>query len=141
MKNKSLNNTNKKTPVKGLSSTVINIENSLVLDIFGVNNENIDFFEKCLPLKIFQKGNQLTIQGNKKNTEILKSAINQTISEKRMNKLVNSNINSMRENLKMYISNDIKNINITKTAKSNVIGKSKSPLLETPNFSDPFYPF
>ena len=70
MKNKSLNNTNKKTPVKGLSSTVINIENSLVLDIFGVNNENIDFFEKCLPLKIFQKGNQLTIQGNKKNTEI-----------------------------------------------------------------------
>ena len=42
-----------------------------------------------------------------------------------MNKKVNSNINSMQENLKMYISNDIKNINITKTAKLDVIGKSK----------------
>lgn len=125
MKNKLFNNTNKKTPIQGLSSTVINIENSEALDIFGVNNENVDFFKKNLPLKIYQKGNQLTVKGNKKNIDILKSAINQTIKEKRMDKKVNTNINQMQENLKMYVLNDIKNINITKTAKLDVIGKSK----------------
>ena len=125
MKNKLFNNTNKKTPIQGLSSTVINIENSEALDIFGVNNENVDFFKKNLPLKIYQKGNQLTVKGNKKNIDILKSAINQTIKEKRMDKKVNTNINQMQENLKMYVLKDIKNINITKTAKLDVIGKSK----------------
>ncbi len=125
MKNKLINNTNKKTPIQGLSSTVINIENSEALDIFGVNNENVDFFKKNLPLKIYQKGNQLTVKGNKKNIDILKSAINQTIKEKRMDKKVNININQMQENLKMHVLNDIKNINITKTAKLDVIGKSK----------------
>jgi phosphate starvation-inducible PhoH-like protein len=115
----------KKTPAQGLSSIRIHIENSEALDIFGVNNENIDFFEKNLPLKIYQKGNQLIIQGNNKNIDILKSAINLTISEKKMNKNKNHNINSMQENLKMYISNDVKNINITKTSKLDVIGKSK----------------
>lgn len=125
MKNKLFNNTNKKTPIQGLSSTVINIENSEALDIFGVNNENVDFFKKNLPLKIYQKGNQLTVKGNKKNIDILKSAINQTIKEKRMDKKVNININQMQENLKMHVLNDIKNINITKTAKLDVIGKSK----------------
>ena len=125
MKNKLFNNTNKKTPIQGLSSTVINIENSEALDIFGVNNENVDFFKKNLPLKIYQKGNQLTVKGNKKNIDILKSAINQTIKEKSMDKKVNININQMQENLKMHVLNDIKNINITKTAKLDVIGKSK----------------
>ena len=124
MKNKLLN-TYKKTSIHGLSSTIINIENSEVLDIFGVNNENINFFEKSLPLKIYQKGNQLSIQGNKKNIDILKNAIIQTINEKKMKKKINSSINLMQENLKMYVSNDIKNINITKTAKLDVIGKSK----------------
>ena len=110
MKNKLFNNTNKKTPIQGLSSAVINIENSEALDIFGVNNENVDFFKKNLPLKIYQKGNQLTVKGNKKNIDILKSAINQTIKEKRMDKKVNININQMQENLKMHVLNDIKNI-------------------------------
>jgi phosphate starvation-inducible PhoH-like protein len=85
----------------------------------------VDFFKKNLPLKIYQKGNQLTVKGNKKNIDILKSAINQTIKEKRMDKKVNININQMQENLKMHVLNDIKNINITKTAKLDVIGKSK----------------
>ena len=125
MKNKLPNKTYKKLTVEGLSSTIINIENTEVLDIFGVNNENINFFQKSLPLKIFQKGNQLIIQGNKKNVDILKSAIAQTISEKKTNKRINSEINQMQENLKMHISNDIKNINITKTTKLDVIGKSK----------------
>ena len=125
MKNKLLNNTDKKTSLQGINSTVINIDNSEVLDIFGINNENIEFFENNLPLKIFQKGNQLIIHGNKKNTDILKNAITQTISEKKMNKAGNNNINSMQENLKKSMSNDIKNINITKTLKLDVVGKSK----------------
>ncbi len=125
MKNKLLNNTDKKSSLQGINSTVINIDNSEVLDIFGINNENIEFFENNLPLKIFQKGNQLIIQGNKKNTDILKNAITQTISEKKMNKAVKNNINSMQENLKKSMSNDIKNINITKTVKLDVVGKSK----------------
>ncbi len=125
MKNKLPNNIYKRNSLQGLSSTTVNIENSEVLDIFGVNNENIDFFEKQLPLKIFQKGNQLVIQGNKKNIDILKNAITQTISEKKMNKKNNNSHNSMQENLRMHMSNDIKNINITKTSKLDVIGKSK----------------
>ena len=125
LKNKLINNTYKKTFLQGLNSIEINIENTDVLDIFGVNNENIDFIEKNLPLKIYQKGNKLIIQGHKKNTNILKSAINKTIFEKKMNRTVDGYYNSMQENLKMCISNDIKNINITKTAKLDVIGKSK----------------
>ncbi len=125
MRNKLPNNSHKKPPPNGLSTTVINIENSDVLEIFGVNNDNIDFFEKNLPIKIYQKGNQLIIQGIKKNTDILKKAIAQTISEKKDNKTNNYNMNSIQDNLKMLISNDIKNINITKTAKLDVIGKSK----------------
>ncbi len=125
MKNKLINNTHKKNSVQGLHSAVIQIENSDTLDIFGVNNENIDFFEKNLPLKIYQKGNQLTIQGNKKNIDILRSSISKTISEKKMKKKVDKNTNLMQENLKMYISNDVRNINITKTVKLDVIGKSK----------------
>ncbi len=125
MTNKLSHKTYKSNSIQGLSSAIIKIENSEALDIFGVNNENIDFFEKNLPLKIYQKGNQLVIQGNKKNIDILKNAITQTISEKKTNKKVNSSFNSMQENLKMYISNDVKNINVTKTAKLDVIGKSK----------------
>ena len=125
MKKKLPHNSYKVNSIQGSSSTIIKIENSEALDIFGINNENIDFFEKNLSIKIYQKGNQLLVQGNRKNTEILKSAITQTINEKKTNKKINGSINSMQENLKMHISNDIKNINITKTAKLDVIGKSK----------------
>ena len=125
MKNKLLNSTYSENSIQGLSSTVITIENSEALDIFGVNNKNIEFFKKKLPLKICQKGNQLIIQGNKKNRDILKKAINRTINDKKLNKKIKYNMNSMQENLNMYISNDIKNINVTKTAKADVIGKSK----------------
>tara|TARA_B100001027_G_scaffold186038_1_gene138430 strand:- start:3955 stop:4932 length:978 start_codon:yes stop_codon:yes gene_type:complete len=112
----------------GPSSSVIKIENSEALDIFGINNENLSYFEKTLPLKIFQKGNQLIVQGNKKNIDILNKAISQTINDRKINKKVDSKINLMQENLKMQILNNkknIKNINITKTLKLDVIGKSK----------------
>ena len=125
MKNKLLNNTYSENSTQDLSSTVITIENSEALDIFGVNNKNINFFKEKLPLKIYQKGNQLIIQGNKKNRDILKKAINRTIKDKKSNKKINFSMNSMQENLNMYISNDIKNLNVTKTAKTDVIGKSK----------------
>ena len=110
------------------SSIIIYIENSEALEVFGVNNENLNFFEKSLPIKVYQKGNQLNIQGNKKNIEILKNAISKTINDKKNNKNTYSSNNLMQENLNMGILNEkknIKNINITKTSKLDVIGKSQ----------------
>ena len=107
--------------------TNINIENSEVLDIFGINNENIAFFEKNLPIEIFQKGNQLTVRGEKKDINLLRNAITKTINEKKNHKK-DDTTNTMQENLKMQILNDrenIKNLNVTKTSKQDVIGKSK----------------
>ena len=127
MKNKLLRSENNINPVQGQVSITMNIENAEVLDVFGINNENLGFFEKSLPIKIFQKGNQLTIQGSKKNINILRSSILQTISDKKTNKKNLSN-NMMQENLRMQILNNeknIKNLNITKTAKLDVIGKSE----------------
>ncbi len=109
-------------------SSTINVANSEVLDVFGINNENLKFFEKCLPVKTFQKGNQLIIQGKKESIEIIKIAVSQTIKEKKQKKKVDFDINVMQENLKMQILNNkknIKNINITKTSKLDVVGKSK----------------
>tara|TARA_Y100000817_G_scaffold307860_1_gene294814 strand:+ start:2984 stop:4006 length:1023 start_codon:yes stop_codon:yes gene_type:complete len=128
LKDKLLQNEPNQDPEKGISSFIINIENSEALDIFGVNNENINFFEKSLPIKIFQKGNQLTIRGTKKNINILKNAIAKTIKDKKLIKKEDNKINAMQENLKMHVLSDrknIKNINITKTSKLDVVGKSK----------------
>ena len=126
MKHKPIYTDYKTNHKQGQNSTIINIENSEALDIFGINNENLNFIEKSLPIKIFQKGNQLNVQGTKKYVNILRNAIMQTISDKKLNK--GTNTNRMKENLRMQILNDkknIKNINITKTTKLNVIGKSK----------------
>ena len=126
MKHKPIYTDYKTNHKQGQNSTIINIENSEALDIFGINNENLNFIEKSLPIKIFQKGNQLNVQGTKKYVNILRNAIMQTISDKKLNK--GTNTNRMQENLRMQILNDkknIKNINITKTTKLNVIGKSK----------------
>ena len=127
MKTKLFYSPYKKTPAQGLSSIRIHIENSEALDIFGVNNENIDFFEKNLPLKIYQKGNQLIIQGNNKNIDILKSAINLTISEKKMNKnnkykpiiLISVAIAAKRENKKRYLSLSLSK-NLKQKNKANI---------------------
>ena len=128
MKDKLLRNEYKTGPEKGNCSIIIDIENSEALDVFGVNNENIYFFEKSLPIKIFQKGNKLIVKGTKKNINILKNSIEQTINDKKLNKKDHNNLNLMQENLRMQILADeknIKNLNITKTIKSDVIGKSK----------------
>ena len=127
LKNKLLNKNYSILGKQSPHSTIINIENSEILDIFGVNNENIAFFEKNLSIKIFQIGNQLTIRGEKKDINLLRNAITKTINEKNFYKGID-NTNAMQENLKMQILNDrenIKNLNVTKTSKQDVIGKSK----------------
>ena len=116
MKKKLLYNKDNINPEKDQNSVVINIENSEVLEVFGINNQNLDFFEKNLPVKIFQKGNQLTIHGSRKNAQILRDAIAQTIDSKKSNKKENYNFNLLQDNLRMQILNNkenIKNINIT----------------------------
>ena len=77
-------------------------------------------------MKVFQLGNQLNLKGDKKNISILRSAILRTLNEKKIAKN-KSSINLMQENLKMQIFNEkknIKNINVTKTTKLDVVGKS-----------------
>ena len=110
------------------NSTVLYIENDYALDIFGINNENLDFIEELLPLKIFQKGNQLQIKGEKKFRNLLSNTIFQTLEEikNKKNKSVN---NLMQENIKMSLSNESENIkkfSVAKTAKYDITGKSKN---------------
>ena len=108
-------------------STIINIDNLDVLEIFGVNNENLIYIEDFLPIKIFQKGNQLKIKGKKIYINILQNAILQTQQDLKSNRNGN-NTNLMQENLKMQFLNEnekIRNLTVTKTVKLDVIGKSK----------------
>ena len=108
-------------------TTVINVGNNEVVEIFGINNENIDYFQKLLSIKVFQKGNQLSLKGSRKNVNILRDAISKTLYEKKIYKAKNIH-NQIMENLRMQIINEkekIKNINVTKTQKLDVIGKSK----------------
>ena len=109
------------------NSLIININNSDVLEIFGIDNVNISFFESKLPLKVFQKGNQLNIQGEKKYRNLLRDVILQTIYQIKFNKSIRDK-NIIQENLKMRISDtseNVKNLTVTKTSKCDVVGKSK----------------
>ena len=108
-------------------TTVINVGNNEVVEIFGINNENIGYFQKLLSIKVFQKGNQLSLKGSRKNVNILRDAISKTLYEKKIYKAKNI-YNQIMENLRMQIINEkekIKNINVTKTQKLDVIGKSE----------------
>tara|TARA_B100000965_G_scaffold406311_1_gene444563 strand:- start:2731 stop:3684 length:954 start_codon:yes stop_codon:yes gene_type:complete len=105
----------------------MNINNSDTLEIFGINNENISFFESILPLKIFQKGNRLNICGEKKYRNLLRNVILKTVQEIKFNKGLRDK-NLIQENLKMQLSNtseNVKNFTVTKTNKCDVVGKSK----------------
>ena len=88
MKNNTLNNSSKISSRQHQSSTTINVGNSEVLEIFGVNNINLDFFESNLPIKIYQKGNQLNLKGEKKYINILKNAILKTINQIKIKKRI-----------------------------------------------------
>ncbi len=81
LKNKIINKSAAESANNNQNSEIISINNNEVLDSFGINNENIKFFEKTLPIKVFQKGNQLHIRGEKKNINILRNAIFRTLND------------------------------------------------------------
>ena len=127
MKNKQINTISNQQSRQSSKSSIINIENSDVLEIFGINNENLSYFESSLPLKIFQKGNELNIKGEKKYRNILRNVIFKTLTEIKLNKDLRAK-NLIQENLKMQLLNNtenIENFTITKTSKGDVVGKSK----------------
>ena len=133
MKTTNINTLTEQSLAHNNNSTVLNIENDYALDIFGINNENLDFIEEVLPLRIFQKGNQLSIKGEKKFRNLLSNTIFQTLEEikNKKNKSVN---NLMQENIKMSLSNESENIKkfaVAKTSKCDITGKSKNCLLYT----------
>ena len=127
MKNKQINTISNQQSRQSSKSSIINIENSDVLEIFGINNENLSYFESSLPLKILQKGNELNIKGEKKYRNILRNVIFKTLTEIKLNKDLRAK-NLIQENLKMQLLSDtenIENFTITKTSKGDVVGKSK----------------
>ena len=107
--------------------TVVNLENSLIVDILGINNENLDYCESNLKVKILQKGNIIIISGNRKNRQLVRNSMIQLSRElKNLNK---NNKNTFREILHMQINDDleyenIKNFTVAKTTKSSVTGKT-----------------
>ena len=103
MKNKQINTISNQPSRQSSKSSVINIENTDVLEIFGINNENLSYFESSLPLKIFQKGNELNIKGEKKYRNILRNAILKTLTEIKLNKNLREK-NLIQENLKMQLA-------------------------------------
>ena len=109
-------------------SLPINVENVDVVEIFGVNNSNLQFFEKTLSVKIYQKGNQLRVTGEKKKINILRNAISRTIKDLKLKKKTND-INVMQENLKMELlnsNNQTNKLSIIKVNNLNVVGKSNA---------------
>ena len=109
------------------SSTVVNLENSLIVEILGVNNENLDFCEKKLKVKVLQKGNIVIITGNKKERYIVRNSIIQLSRE--LKDPIKKNQNTFKEILSMQINNDLDNKNIksftiAKTTKSSVTAKT-----------------
>ena len=109
-------------------SLPINVENVDVVEIFGVNNINLQFFEKTLSVKIYQKGNQLRVKGEKKKINILRNAISRTIKDLKSKKKT-SDINVMQENLKMELlnsNNQTNKLSIIKVNNLNVVGKSNA---------------
>ncbi|MDC3110796.1 PhoH family protein [Pelagibacteraceae bacterium] len=109
------------------SSTVVNLANSLIVEILGVNNENLDFCEKKLKVKVLQKGNIIIITGNKKERYIVRNSIIQLSRE--LKDPIKKHQNTFKEILNMQINNDLDNKNIksftiAKTTKSSVTAKT-----------------
>ncbi len=116
-----------KAQIRENSSSVVNLENSLIVDILGVNNENLDFCEKKLSVKILQKGNIVVITGNKKERYLVRNSIVQLSRE--LKDPTKKNQNTFQEILNMQINNDLDNVNIknftiAKTTKSSVTAKT-----------------
>ncbi|MDC3143987.1 PhoH family protein [Pelagibacteraceae bacterium] len=125
--NQFLEQKNEKALIGDNSSTVVNLENSLIVEILGVNNENLDFCEKKLKVKVLQKGNIVIITGNKKERYIVRNSIIQLSKE--LKDPIKKNQNTFQEILNMQINNDLDNKNIksftiAKTTKSSVTAKT-----------------
>ncbi len=105
---------------------IINIANSDILEIFGINNKNIPFFESVLTIKIFQRGNQLRIKGDKKDIDILRNAISATLYKIKIDKNLRGT-NLIQETLMTQLSENpenVKNFTVIKTNKRDVVAKS-----------------
>ena len=109
------------------NSTIVNLENSLIVEILGINNENLDYCEKKLNVQIFQKGNIVIISGNKKDRFLVKHTIIRLSKE--LKKTDQKKQDSFQEILNMEINNDSVNVNIqnftvAKTSKLSITGKT-----------------
>ncbi|MDA9591714.1 PhoH family protein [Pelagibacteraceae bacterium] len=109
------------------NSTIVNLDNSLIVEVLGINNENLDYCEKKINVKILQKGNIIIINGNKKDRYIVRNTIIKMSNElKNTDKGKNS---TFHEIFNMEINNDldsknIQNFTVAKTGKSSVTGKT-----------------
>ena len=125
--NQFLEQKSEKALIRDNGSTVVNLENSLIVEILGVNNENLDFCEKKLKVKVLQKGNIVIITGNKKERYIVRNSIIQLSKE--LKDPIKKHQNTFKEILNMQINNDLDNKNIksftiAKTTKSSVTAKT-----------------
>ena len=125
--NQFLEQKSEKALVGDNSSTVVNLENSLIVEILGVNNENLDFCEKKLKVKVLQKGNIVIITGNKKERYIVRNSI--ILLSRELKDPIKKHQNTFKEILNMQINNDLDNKNIksftiAKTTKSSVTAKT-----------------
>ena len=108
-------------------STVVSLANSHIVDIIGINNENLEYAEEHLSVQILQKGNIIIIKGNKKDRYVLRDTIIQLSEELKVPNLKYKN--SFKEILNMKIKNDkenqnIKNLTVAKTTRTSVTGKT-----------------
>jgi len=109
------------------NSTIVNLENSLIVEILGINNENLDYCEKKLNVQIFQKGNIVIISGNKKDRFLVKNTIIRLSKE--LKKTDQKKQDGFQEILNMEINNNSVNVNIqnftvAKTSKLSITGKT-----------------
>ena len=108
------------------NTEVFEIDNFQAIDIFGINNKNLQLFEDRLPIQVFQKGNQLIVKGDKKYRKILFDAISKTINDQNQN-LNKDTKNQMIENLDSQIlqsESENQKFFVLETEKQNVVGKS-----------------
>ena len=108
------------------NTEVFEIDNFQAIDIFGINNKNLELFEDRLPIQVYQKGNQLIVKGDKRYRKILFDAISKTINDQKKD-LNKDTKNQMIENLDTQIlqsESTNQKFSVLETEKQNVIGKS-----------------
>ena len=107
--------------------TIVNLENYQIVEVLGINNENLDYCEKKLNVQIFQKGNIIIISGDKKDRYIVKKTIIRLSKE--LKNTDQKKQDSFQEILNMETNNNsvnmnIQNLTVAKTSKLSVTGKT-----------------